>query len=123
VLPVPDTTRHWFASPRAAVEFLIRAAQIDLTPLGQDRALSLPGVDATVADEIAALEAIAGPKATALIRREPDATIAKIVSGWPQAFDPARARALGFEAEPDMEAILRAHIEDELDGRIPVTEG
>ena len=26
VLPVKDTVRHWFASPRAAVEFLIRAA-------------------------------------------------------------------------------------------------
>ncbi|SFJ09646.1 D-erythronate dehydrogenase [Jannaschia pohangensis] len=122
VLPVPETTRHWFASPRAAVGFLLHAAEIDLKPLGQNRALSLPGVDATVADEIAALEAIAGPKATALIRRAPDATIARIVGGWPQAFDPARARALGFEAEPDMEAILRAHIEDELDGRIPVAE-
>ncbi|MGC1260060.1 MAG: D-erythronate dehydrogenase [Jannaschia helgolandensis] len=122
VLPVPDTTRHWFASPRAAVGFLIHAAEMDLTPLGQNRALSLPGVDATVGDEIAALERIAGPKAVALIRREPDATIAKIVAGWPQAFDPARARALGFEAEPDMDAIIRAHIEDELDGRIPVAD-
>jgi len=122
VLPVPDTTRHWFASPRAAVGFLIHAAEMDLTPLGQNRALSLPGVDATVGDEIAALERIAGPKAVALIRREPDATIAKIVAGWPQAFDPARARALGFEAEPDMDAIIRAYIEDELDGRIPVAD-
>ena len=122
VLPVPDTTRHWFASPRAAVGFLIHAAEMDLTPLGQNRALSLPGVDATVGDEIAALERIAGPKAVALIRREPDATIAKIVAGWPQAFDPARARALGFEAEPDMDAIIRAHIEDELGGRIPVAD-
>ena len=122
VLPVPDTTRHWFASPRAAVGFLIHAAEMGLTPLGQNRALSLPGVDATVGDEIAALERIAGPKAVALIRREPDATIAKIVAGWPQAFDPARARALGFEAEPDMDAIIRAHIEDELDGRIPVAD-
>lgn len=122
VLPVPETTRHWFASPRAAVGFLLRAAEMDLAPLGQDRALSLPGVNATVADEIAALERIAGPKATALIERKPDETIARIVAGWPQAFDPARARALGFKAEPDMDAIIRAHIEDELDGRIPVAE-
>lgn len=122
VLPVPDTTRHWFASPRAAVGFLLHAAEMDLAPVGQNRALSLPGVDATVAEEIAALERIAGPKATALIRAEPNDTIAAIVEGWPQAFDPARARALGFVAEPDMDTIIRAHIEDELDGKIPVAD-
>ncbi|MEM7710792.1 MAG: NAD-dependent epimerase/dehydratase family protein, partial [Pseudomonadota bacterium] len=121
-LPVPDTTRHWFASPRAAVGFLIHGAEADLAPLGQSRALNLPGVDAKVADQIAALDRIAGPGATALIDRDPDETVQKIVGGWPQAFDPVRARDLGFEAEPDMDAILRAHIEDELDGRIPVAE-
>ncbi|WP_371157815.1 D-erythronate dehydrogenase [Jannaschia sp. 2305UL9-9] len=121
-LPVPDTTRHWFASPRAAVGFLVQAAELDLAPLGQDRALNLPGVDATVAEEIAALERVAGPAATQLIDRTEDATVQAIVDGWPQAFDPARARALGFTAEPDMDTIIRAHIEDELDGRIPVAE-
>ncbi|WP_179378421.1 D-erythronate dehydrogenase [Jannaschia marina] len=122
VLPVPETTRHWFASPRAAVGFLLHAAEMDLSQLGPDRALSLPGVDATVGEEIAALERAAGPAATRLIRREGDETVAGIVAGWPQAFDPVRARALGFEAEPDMDAIIRAHIEDELGGRIPVAE-
>ncbi len=123
VLPVPDTTRHWFASPRAAVGFVLHAAEADLSEMGQDRALSLPGVAATVAEMIAALERAAGPEATALIRREPDGSVAAIVGGWPQAFDPARARAMGFEAEADMDAILRAHVEDELGGEIPVGGG
>ncbi|MFO6465995.1 D-erythronate dehydrogenase [Jannaschia sp. KMU-145] len=123
VLPVPDTTRHWFASPRAAVGFLLHAAEMDLAPMGQSRALNLPGVDATVADEIAALERVAGPKATALIRHVPDETVATIVGNWPRAFDPERARSLGFEAEPDMDTIIRAHVEDELDGTIPVSNG
>ncbi len=118
VLPVPDTTRHWFASPRAAVGFLLHAAEMDLAPLGKNRAVTLPGVDATVADEIAALERVAGPEVVARIRRAPDATIAAIVGGWPQAFDPVRARRLGFEAEPDMDTIIRAHVEDELGGII-----
>jgi nucleoside-diphosphate-sugar epimerase len=117
-LPVPETTRHWFASPRAAVGFLIHAAEMELDAMGQSRALNLPGVDATVGDQIAALERIAGPEAVALIDRAPDPAVEAIVAGWPQAFDPARARALGFEADADMEAILRAHVEDELDGRI-----
>lgn len=119
VLPVGDDVRSWFASPRAAVGFLLHAAGMDLAPLGQDRALNMPGVDATVADEIAALERLAGQEAVALIRREPDAGVARIVGGWPRAFDPVRARALGFEADADMDAILRAHVEDELGGRIP----
>ena len=123
ILPVPDTVRHWHASPRAAVGFLLRAAEMDLSPLGPHRALSLPGTSATVADQIAALGRVAGPEAVALIRREPDEAILRIVETWPQAFDPARARALGFEAEPDMDTIIRVHVEDELDGRIPVAEG
>ncbi|MGB3408479.1 MAG: D-erythronate dehydrogenase [Jannaschia sp.] len=119
-LPVPDTTRHWFASPRSAVGFLIHAAELDLGPLGQDRALNLPAVDATVGDEIAALERVAGPASVALIERTTDEAVQAIVAGWPQAFDPQRAIGLGFRAEPDMDTIIRVHIEDELDGKIPV---
>ncbi|KIT15079.1 D-erythronate dehydrogenase [Jannaschia aquimarina] len=123
ILPVPDDVKHWHASPRAAVAFLIQAAEMDLTPMGPRRALSLPGVAATVGEQIAALERVAGPEAVALIRREPDETIMRIVEGWPRSFDPARARKLGFEAEPDMDTIIRVYIEDELDGRLPVQQG
>lgn len=113
VLPVSEDVKHWFASPRAAVGFLMRAMEMDLSPLGADRALSMPGLAATVADQIAALERVAGPQVAALIRRERDETIAAIVDGWPRSFDPQRALSLGFEAEPDMDAIIRAHMEDE----------
>jgi nucleoside-diphosphate-sugar epimerase len=117
-VPVPEDTRHWFASPRAAVGFLIRAAEIDTSGLGRDRALNLPGVSATVTDALAALERLAGPEAVARVAHVPDERVQAIVGGWPRAFDPARARALGFEADADMDAILRAHVEDELGGRI-----
>ncbi len=30
VLPVPDTVRHWFASPQAAVGFMLHAGTMDL---------------------------------------------------------------------------------------------
>src|SRR5690606_27763666 len=86
-LPVPDTVRHWFASPRAAVGFLRHAAALDTARLGAQRNLTMPGLAATVGDEIAALERVAGAKAVALIKRVPDPTIAGIVAGWPQAFD------------------------------------
>lgn len=119
VLPVSEDVRHWFASPRAAVRFLIHAADIDTAPLGSRRSLTMPGLAATVGEEIEALRRVAGDKAVKLIRREPDATIAKIVSGWPQSFDPRRALALGFEAEKSFDEIIRVHVEDELGGLLP----
>ena len=118
VLPVPTDVRHWFASPRAAVGFLLHAATIDVGGLGARRTLSLPGLSATVAEEIEALRRVAGERAVKLIRHEPDPTIARIVAGWPRDFDASRAEALGFRAESSMDEIVRAHVEDELGGRV-----
>src|SRR5271170_5654022 len=116
ILPVGDDVRHWHASPRAAVEFLLHAAELDLSRLGARRSLNLPGVSVTVGEQIEALSAIAGDKTASLIRREPDETIARIVAGWARDFDPARAKSLGFHADANFSAIIKAHIEDELNG-------
>lgn len=118
VLPVPDSVRHWHASPRSAVGFLAHAASMDLKPLGASRSLNMPGVSATVGEQIEALRRIAGDEAVSLIRREPDEMIMGIVSGWPQGFEATRATALGFRAETSFDEIVRVHIEDELGGRI-----
>lgn len=118
ILPVPDDTRHWMTSPRSAIGFLRHAATMDLSRLGDRPNLSMPALSVTVAEQIAALEKVAGARATALIRRVPDATIARIVAGWARAFDPKRALSLGFTAETSFEAIIRAHIEDELGGEL-----
>jgi nucleoside-diphosphate-sugar epimerase len=113
ILPVDDDVRHWFASPRAAVGFLVHAATMDLAAAGPRRALTMPGLSATVAEEIGALRAVAGEAAVRLIRREPDERIRAIVAGWPRDFDTARATALGFTADVSLEAIVRAYVEDE----------
>ncbi len=114
LLPVDESVRHWFASPRSAVGFLLHAAALDTGLLGAQRNLSMPGLAATVGEEIAALGRVAGPKAVGLIRRVPDPVIAGIVAGWPQAFEAKRARALGFVGETSFDEIIRIHIEDEL---------
>lgn len=114
VLPVPETVRHWFASPRAAIGFLLHAAKLDTGKLGARRNLSMPGVSATVGEQIEALRKVAGEKTARLIRREPDATIMRIVEGWPRNLDTRRAIALGFRADSSFEEIIRIHIEDEL---------
>lgn len=116
VLPVPETIRTWHASPRAAVGFLVHAASIDLAPLGAYRTLNMPGVSASVGDQIEALRRVAGNGAVALIRREHDPAIERLVGSWPRAFHPRRAAALDFKAEATFDEIIRIHIEDELQG-------
>jgi nucleoside-diphosphate-sugar epimerase len=120
VLPVAETVRHWHASPRAAVGFFLHAAEMDLSAIGPRRNLTMPGVPATVGEQIEALRKVAGDKAAKLIRREPDPVIQKIVAGWPTQFEAKRSRDLGFEADESFEAIVRAHIDDEHGGRAPV---
>jgi nucleoside-diphosphate-sugar epimerase len=112
-LPVGDDMRHWFASPRAAIGFLIHAATMDLSALGRRRALNLPGVSATVGEEIEALRRAAGDAAVALIKREPNPDIVRLVEAWPRNFDPARARELGFTADASMDEIIAIHRQDE----------
>ena len=113
VLPVPDTVRHWFASPRAAVGFLVHAAALDGERVGPRRNLNLPGLSATVAEQIESLGRVVGEEAVALIRREPDETIMGIVGNWAEDFDPARARELGFRAEDSFDEIIRVYLEDD----------
>ena len=116
VLPVAESVRHWHASPRSAVGFLIHAAGLDGERLGARRSLSMPGVSVTVGEQIAALRKVAGDAVAKRIRHEPDPTIMRIVEGWPRKFAPERAIALGFHAETSFEEIIRVHIADELGG-------
>ena len=116
VLPVSEDVRHWHASPRSAVNFLIRAAEVDGAAVGPRRNLTMPGVSVTVGEQIAALRKVAGDAVANRIRHEPDPVIMKIVEGWPRNFNPTRAPALGFKAEQNFEEIIRIHIEDELGG-------
>jgi len=118
VLPVGEDVRHWHASPRSAVGFLIHGANIDLETVGPRRNLSMPGLSATVGEQIEALRRVAGEKAVNLIRHEPDEMIMRICAGWAPGFEATRARALGFTAENSFDEIIRVHIEDELGGKL-----
>jgi nucleoside-diphosphate-sugar epimerase len=118
VLPVSEDVRHWHASPRAAVGFLRHAMTLPLERLGARRCLSMPGLSATVGEQIEALRRVAGDDAVALIRREPDPTIVRIVAGWPSRFDASRALGLGFVADASFDSIIAQHVQDELGGTI-----
>lgn len=114
ILPVADTVRHWHASPRSAAKFLTHAAGLKEEQLANRRALNLPGVSCTVAEQIEALRDIAGNDVIKLIKPEPNDAIIKIVAGWPRNFAPERAKSFGFEAESDFQEIIRVYMEDDL---------
>lgn len=118
VLPVADDVLHWHASPRSAVGFLIHAAGLTRSQLGERVNLTMPGVCCTVGEQIAALKRVAGDKVAGRIRRAPDALVERIVAGWPRRFNAQRATALGFKVEANFDEIIRAHIDDELGGAI-----
>jgi D-erythronate 2-dehydrogenase len=118
VLPVSEDVRHWHASPRSAVGFLIHAATMDSAAVGARRNLTMPGLSATVGEQIAALKRVAGDKVAGRIKREPDPFIMGIVDGWPRNFEAKRAAKLGFiTAENSFDDIIRIHIENELGGK------
>jgi nucleoside-diphosphate-sugar epimerase len=116
VLPVADSVVHTHASPRSAVGFLIHAANLPRDQIEPHVNLTMPGVTCTVAEQIEALRRIAGDKVAARIRREPDALIERIVSGWPQRLEARRARALGFQVEDSFDQIIRVHIDEDRGG-------
>ena len=56
----------------------------------------------------------AGDNAVALIKREPDPDVARIVEGWPQRFTADQAAKMGFTADKSMDEIIAIYREDEL---------
>lgn len=112
-LPVGDDTKHWLASPRAAVGFLLHAASLSSTAIGSRRTMTMPGVETTVAQQIEALARQAGPDAPALIDRVPNADIARIIDTWPRAFAPTKAIALGFTAETTVDELIGVYMQDD----------
>src|SRR5690349_18232768 len=113
-LPVGDEVRHWFASPRAAVGFFITAATIDTSNLGVRRSMTMPGVSATVGEQIEALRKAGGDKAVALIKRVEDPFVANIVKGWAGRYDAQLATSAGFKAEKNFDEIIKVYQQDEM---------
>lgn len=111
-LPVPLDTQMWVASPRAVVSMLQHALSLAPGAWGWHRSLNLPGLTVSMRQEVEALRAVAGEAVAARIRSEPDEAVLRLVSTWAARFDTARARAMGFSADPDFESIVRAYIED-----------
>jgi nucleoside-diphosphate-sugar epimerase len=118
VCPVAPETAMYVLSPRKVVEAFVRAAELPAEAWGRNRRLLLPGMTVTIGEVVDALAEVAGKQVAERVRWEPDERIRAIVRGWPPYFEARRARELGFRADGDVREIIRAHIEDELGGKV-----
>ncbi len=111
--PVEGETGVWLLSPRRVVEAFIHAHDLPAAKWGSNRVVNLPGITVTVAEMIAAMGKIAGSHVAKRVSWKPDARIEAIVKTWPVRFATPRALALGFKADPGIDAVIRDYIADE----------
>jgi nucleoside-diphosphate-sugar epimerase len=115
VCPVSPDTVMALASPRRIVAGLVRAHDLPGGAFGASRSLQLPGFSVAVGEMAAAVRRAGGVAAYTRIRWEPDPQIQQIISGWPQALHAPRAEALGFTADSDIDEVVKAFINDDLE--------
>jgi nucleoside-diphosphate-sugar epimerase len=111
--PVPFTTGIWLLSPRCVVEAFLHAHDLPSSAWGVNRVVNLPGIAVSVREAVEALARIAGPAVAARVRHQPEARIEAIVRTWPVRFRTPRATAMGFVADPGIDAVIRDYIRDE----------
>ncbi len=111
--PLPPETGVWLLSPRRVVEAFMHAHDLPAVKWGSNRVVNLPGITVTVAEMIEAMGKIAGAQARKRVSFKLDARIDAIVKTWPVRFATPRALALGFKADPGIDAVIRDYIADE----------
>ena len=115
VCPVSADTVMAVISPRRVIDAFVRVLDLGPEVLGADRAVLLPGLSMRVDEAIEAVAAEAGDRPLGQVRFEHDAAVQRIVDSWPPAIEAARARDLGMGGDTSVAAIVRQHIDDELD--------
>jgi nucleoside-diphosphate-sugar epimerase len=111
-VPVAPSTPVAVASPARTIEGLVRAAEASDADWGPLIALNLPSLRTTVGAMAQALEAVAGPQATALLDWEIDPAIEKLVATWPGNIQWDRARGLGLQADASFEHVVRDYVRE-----------
>ena len=111
--PVAPETGVWLLSPRRVVDAFIHAHELPGSAWPSERVVNLPGITASVAQMIEAMQRVAGSQAGARVAWKPDPRIQAIVKTWPVNFRTGRALQMGFKPDPDVDTIVRDYISDE----------
>lgn len=115
-LPVGPDIRMAIVGYRSVVDGLIRLHEAPSEALGHDRTINLPNLSVTVAEMVESLKRVAGNRKLGEVSYAPDPAIEAICRGWPGHVGATRAKALGLPGDADLDSIVRAYIEDFVDG-------
>ena len=115
VCPVKPESRMAIMSPRTVVRCFLHMHEIDAAKLGASRALLLSGFSASMADAAKAVRDVPTNRAKGKISFEVDPATQAIVDAWPKTTLSQKAADLGFSADDNIEDVIAAYIEDELD--------
>lgn len=118
ICPVSETTPMACMSPAKIIAALIHAHELPAEAFGATRSLLLPGISITAREMAVAVERHKGNRQLGKILWQPDPAIQKIVDGWPKATQSARAEKLGFQKDDNLDEIVRAFIEDDLEDQL-----
>jgi len=111
--PLPDTTGIFLLSPRKVTEAFVHAHELPEAAWGVKRVVNLPGITVTIRQAVDELRRIAGREVADRVRFKVDARIKAIVDTWPVRIETPRATAMGFEADRDIESVIRDHIREQ----------
>jgi nucleoside-diphosphate-sugar epimerase len=109
VCPVDPDWPLFVQSPRTVVRNLMHAMSIKSLK-GNERAITLPGLQTNPKEMVEALGAAGGD--TKLVKWERDPAIEKIVYSWPGFVATPFANSLGFHVDRSIRDIVAAYIED-----------
>ncbi|MEO6062677.1 MAG: D-erythronate dehydrogenase [Thermoflexales bacterium] len=111
--PVDKDTGVWLVSPGKVVQNFLHSHELPSSAWGASRVVNLPGMTTSVSEMVAAMGAIAGPAVAARVQWKPEPRTQAIVKTWPVRFRTPRALAMGFQADADIESVIRDYIRDE----------
>ncbi len=110
--PVALETMVALSSPANTVAGIVAVAEASRDAFGGRTAINLPALTVSVGGMLEALRELAGEEVRALISHDPDPAIARIVAGWPSAFENRRAAGQGLRADQDFATVLRQYVHD-----------
>ena len=115
VCPVSADTVMAVISPRRVIDAFCRIVELDAAALGPDRTVLLPGLAMSMSEAIEATRAEAGGRDLGTVSFLSDPDVQRIIDSWPPSIVAERAEALGLVGDRSVAAIVRQHIEDELE--------
>jgi nucleoside-diphosphate-sugar epimerase len=109
-VPVEDSIEMWILSPGKVLDAFMHAHDLPATAWGPNRALNLPGITFSVKEGVDALRRIAGDKVASRVVFKRDERINNMVKTFPARFRTSRAAEMGFQADTDLERIIRDYL-------------